>query len=1170
VPFGYSASPPSPPTRRRKKEDRSFGGFLANLAGDVPQLARSLAIDLPVATGRGLGHTAADIYRREYGSAGRRFGRLGLSITDEIDRLTPGVGPLRWLERKQVFGKNKKGDWDVWFDLDDPDDIEDAKDAWYDDPGIAALNVLPVAGTVGRAGSLAKISRSVRKANPGMTKGEAWRLAGTESRAPGFLDTLGIKGGIDPRKLRIEIPGGGKREVTLPRSSSPLGRGLESVYDSASRTLPLTTAGGRTVGGKFSEGARAGRFEKRLAKEDLRQIEAEIAGMSKPITDIAYRFSRGKTGPVWGFLKGEKEHTPTATALTALLQLPKQMDPKEALTAYLKSREQMLDEGVYVQRVHMALDDVDNPTQFVGKPAAYETPDAAPVWKIEHVDEDGAILTSGSDSVLANLDEVFPLERSRGGRYVPASKERTHLDDDSRALIRQEADEIKRFIENPPSPEKYEAAMRSMERISEMVEEIGAFINSRGMTEAQKLKLADRYRRRRELIVNDLAARDLIPEDMSARGYFPHFSLWRNLAANWTGPVRLPSSGLVVGKTQLQREVSRSSKNDLVLHQLGQVNMDPSVLLYLLSMRLRYAETFAMRKDFYDIAADEIPRGQGGYLIRNPDAAAKSISDRTKAELHMTDEEWEKLVNRGEDTATVLDDPEAVASAADDWVAHRESRPLPEWQGEPDVRWLPDHVVEARFGRRVNRKEAPSMLGLANTLARFSLIIGRPIRYALSNVPSNILMLAATNPEALPTAMKLMARGRPKGVDDELLTLIRSQSGEVRATAGIPKFTTSRVGTFEKLEEGAARESTRLADVLGSAVDEPFRIAAWMSRARKMGFDTPEDWKRLLNAKKEDVADFPEEAALIRAREQIRQRTRDDLLDFDSLTQWEREQATRFLFVWPYLRAAMKWPAVYARERPVITGIAANLAEQAPEQPLDVPFTTGQGSSEVEVPGVDLPGPFDIPKGRYDLAQVNPLSVVAETAGTTQSVARGDLSAAFDYLTPAVGFAAGLKDTRNVSDALWQGLANFVPYGQMIRTTGDSGFRRALADEALRFTPRKPFRSTRKAKAQEEEDIERAYGDVIDEPMFRRSFDAYWDYRDRASRLRLATRERYGREKLTVEEEYELLTRVWDKHFPDISRPKMAPSETYNDAIAGAMFRAREYLAHGLPDEEPE
>jgi len=312
------------------------------------------------------------------------------------------------------------------------------------------------------------------------------------------------------------------------------------------------------------------------------------------------------------------------------------------------------------------------------------------------------------------------------------------------------------------------------------------------------------------------------------------------------------------------------------------------------------------------------------------------------------------------------------------------------------------------------------------------------------------------------------------------------------------------------------------------------------------------------------------------AREQIRQRARDDMLDFDSLTQWEREQATRLLFVWPYLRAATKWPFIYAKERPVVTGLAAAAAERAPEVATDLPFTSAQGSSEVQLPELNVPDlipgrpdtSFSL-GGRTDLAQLNPLSVAAEMSGTTQSVAHGDLGAAFDYLTPGIGFAAGLKDTRSVSDAAWLALANFVPYGQMVRTTGDRGLGDALADEALRFTPRRPFRSIRKSKAEEEAAIEGAYGEVLDNPILRRSFDAYWSHRDTSSRLRLATRERYGREKLSVEEEYELLKRTWNEYFSDVGEfPRLAPSEPTNKAIAEAMFGAREYIAHGIPGEE--
>src|SRR5215471_490637 len=345
---------PAPPPIPRKPK-RSFGGFLENLVGDVPQLARALAIDLPVAAARGTARSAADIYRfatpfqaganwRALDPTATRLASTTHAFAQGIENFIPFHQSLEdkllgsWAH-KILVGKDKHG-WHFWYDHTDPQDTTSATDAWYSDPLVGILNVAPFVGGATRLASVSKLASSVRAANPEIDAGTAWRLASVETRHPGTLAAHEIKGGLSERQLKIDLGAkpppedtlnleplpvraagwGGLhgtplmhvatqrvpksiREVVLAQSGSPIGRGIEKAYDLASQKFP----------GRLSQEARAARYEARQQRETLRQKEAGVKGLSQPISDAAYSYGQGPASKTWGFLRGKLERNPTAT-----------------------------------------------------------------------------------------------------------------------------------------------------------------------------------------------------------------------------------------------------------------------------------------------------------------------------------------------------------------------------------------------------------------------------------------------------------------------------------------------------------------------------------------------------------------------------------------------------------------------------------------------------------------------------------------------------------------------------------------------------------------------------------------------------------------------------------------------------------------------------------------
>lgn len=163
--------------------------------------------------------------------------------------------------------------------------------------------------------------------------------------------------------------------------------------------------------------------------------------------------------------------------------------------------------------------------------------------------------------------------------------------------------------------------------------------------------------------------------------------------------------------------------------------------------------------------------------------------------------------------------------------------------------------------------------------------------------------------------------------------------------------------------------SRTIAQKLGDVSDEPWRAASWLGYAKQYGFDTPVARRELLTSNAPEIK---------RVRDDISQRVRDDMLDFDTLTPNERERLTRVFFVWAFKRAALKWPAMYLREYPERAAILSLLAAQH-----EYEGTPGRATSALESGRVELGG------RETDIGWLSPVLPAAEMIEDAEELAGG-------------------------------------------------------------------------------------------------------------------------------------------------------------------------------------
>ena len=200
-----------------------------------------------------------------------------------------------------------------------------------------------------------------------------------------------------------------------------------------------------------------------------------------------------------------------------------------------------------------------------------------------------------------------------------------------------------------------------------------------------------------------------------------------------------------------------------------------------------------------------------------------------------------------------------------------------------------------------------------------------------------------------------MGRGPTTGSFSRRARHLGGPLDETMTTGNVAKRSTRRVTSKLRHISKPARGETRTRLIAegtshawgvyghhaGYIVDDTFRVPAWRQSAAKRGVSTEEQVNSLLDdaeaATRKGETDGESRARREAAQEKlhgIRDEAEQLMLDFDSMTPTEKTWLSRFIFLYPFVKASVKYPAMFAGERPVVAGLAG-LAAHTGEQVAD-------------------------------------------------------------------------------------------------------------------------------------------------------------------------------------------------------------------------------------------
>ena len=107
-------------------------------------------------------------------------------------------------------------------------------------------------------------------------------------------------------------------------------------------------------------------------------------------------------------------------------------------------------------------------------------------------------------------------------------------------------------------------------------------------------------------------------------------------------------------------------------------------------------------------------------------------------------------------------------------------------------------------------------------------------------------------------------------------------------------------------------------------------MAAWKQAAHQRGYKTDEEIADLLDTASGSTTNLTKaETKAKRELNAIRDEAEQLMLDFDSMTPFERTWMTRAIFLYPFLKASAKYPLMYMGERPIAAGTLGQLGLQS-------------------------------------------------------------------------------------------------------------------------------------------------------------------------------------------------------------------------------------------------
>ena len=421
--------------------------------------------------------------------------------------------------------------------------------------------------------------------------------------------------------------------------------------------------------------------------------------------------------------------------------------------------------------------------------------------------------------------------------------------------------------------------------------------------------------------------------------FIPHRATEPDVAGGRTSR-GIPRASKEIGDRAFSR-IPIFARNRLALMRMGMLKDDPGQLVEHVNRMVMLARANQIREAVLEMAeplmGDDIPR---------PDQYAVKKAGRG--------------VNRPVfDAMEATDDPEEIRTSikgfVDDYITDDRQK-WEAWKNEDQLYVVDKKYVDLIFknitGKTPGATTKPDT-GVTKLIdagldgIRAALLYANPGFYT-ANILGNATMLGLSDPRAARFLLPSMKQARRAAFKPETADptwrRISTEIGRGPTSGGLstrPPLLgreASRRGALPvRVAETGSLAIGEWGRRSGRIIDDAMRVAAWKQVASKFDYTTDAEINKLLDdatgGKLQRAPDEkkPTEAERTKARRDlaaIRDESEQLMLDFDSMTPFEKSVLTRTIFLYPFLKASAKWPFMFLGERPITAGLTAEYARQ--------------------------------------------------------------------------------------------------------------------------------------------------------------------------------------------------------------------------------------------------
>jgi hypothetical protein len=342
-------------------------------------------------------------------------------------------------------------------------------------------------------------------------------------------------------------------------------------------------------------------------------------------------------------------------------------------------------------------------------------------------------------------------------------------------------------------------------------------------------------------------------------------------------------------------------------------------------------------------------------------------------------------------------------------------------------------------------------------------------------------------------------------------------------------------------------------------------VSVWIAHAKKYGYNTPDEWRQLLDSERGSPA--------ARIRDDIAQQTREDMIDFNTISPGERQNVARFFYLWAFTRGFAKWPVTFAREYPGRAGLAMMQAD--PSARDDNGILIG------DLPAMGILKTNKGPGKVRDLTFLDPTAGLRQQIETGIQVAHGNFMGVGSMTTPPVetalqaltgGPRAPSGGLGSLADQLARDTVPFYDIGRKAAIPGISISDRVqrVLDFSDRFGVKAEIGKGKNADKKRAEDAKirslLRKADRMDLlPQVMHQQDAYWHDKYLEQQIRFGAVARRKGTALTTAEKLTVLYATAADYFPTLDLPPLSQAlqadpalqDQYVSDLRDAMFSLR-------------